>query len=183
MTADQVKHRCIEARQRFYSLASIFRRSLDFKVNARNWFMWTHFFSINLLFRSEVLQRTDFPLGDESFVGPLLKARHPRRSAPPARGGLMRSYGKRWSILPCRPTTRVSAGCVRSQAMPGRISLALPRDPDFSLGCAVTGDQCRIVVARSVEDGAIVGVACRSIRHVVRQWPGAADRLSRSAAG
>jgi hypothetical protein len=30
----------------------------------------------------------------------------------------------------------------------------------------VTGDHCRIVVARRVEDGAIVGVACRSIRQV-----------------
>jgi hypothetical protein len=35
--------------------------------------MWAHFFSINLLFRSEVLQRKDFPLGDESYKAPLLK--------------------------------------------------------------------------------------------------------------
>jgi hypothetical protein len=55
-------------------------------------------------------------------------------------------------------------GLVSRQILPGRIHLALPREPDFSLGCAVTGDQCRIVVARSVEDGAIVGVACRSTR-------------------
>jgi hypothetical protein len=38
--------------------------------------MWTHFFSINLLFRSEVMQRNGFPLGDESYSGPLLKASH-----------------------------------------------------------------------------------------------------------
>jgi radical SAM superfamily enzyme YgiQ (UPF0313 family) len=75
MTADEVKARCIEARQRFYGLSSIFRRSLDFDVNCRSWFMWTHFFSINLLFRSEVLQRKDFPLGDEGYSAPLLKAR------------------------------------------------------------------------------------------------------------
>jgi radical SAM superfamily enzyme YgiQ (UPF0313 family) len=74
MSADQVKERCIEARQRFYSLASIFRRGLDFKVNSRSWFMWSHFFSINLLFRSEVLRRKDFPLGDESYAAPLVKA-------------------------------------------------------------------------------------------------------------
>ena len=37
--------------------------------------MWTHFFSINLLFRSEVLKRKDFPLGDESYTAPLVKAR------------------------------------------------------------------------------------------------------------
>jgi hypothetical protein len=57
-------------------------------------------------------------------------------------------------------------GLVRRQTLPGRIRLAMPRDPDFSLGCAVTGDQCRILVARSVADGAIVGVACRSVRNI-----------------
>lgn len=76
MTAEDVERRCIEARQRFYSLSSILRRSLDFSVNSRNWFMWTHFFSINLLFRSEVLQRKGFPLGDERYTGPLLKTEH-----------------------------------------------------------------------------------------------------------
>jgi len=35
--------------------------------------MGLHFFSINLLFRSEVLKRKDFPLGDESWTGTLLK--------------------------------------------------------------------------------------------------------------
>jgi radical SAM superfamily enzyme YgiQ (UPF0313 family) len=74
MTAADVERRCIEARQRFYSYSSILRRSLDFQVNAETLFMWTHFFSINLLFRSEVLQRKGFPLGDEAFTGPLLKA-------------------------------------------------------------------------------------------------------------
>jgi radical SAM superfamily enzyme YgiQ (UPF0313 family) len=74
MTAQDVERRCIEARQRFYSLSSIVRRSLDFEVNSRTWFMWSHFFSINLLFRSEVLQRKGFPLGDESYTGPILKS-------------------------------------------------------------------------------------------------------------
>ena len=79
MTAADVERRCIEARQRFYAYRSIVRRSLDFHVNSRSFFMWTHFFSINLLFRSEVLQRRRFPLGDESYSGPLIKA-----SAAPA---------------------------------------------------------------------------------------------------
>lgn len=74
MTAADVERRCIEARQRFYAYRSIVRRSLDFRVNSRSFFMWTHFFSINLLFRSEVLQRKRFPLGDESYSGPLIKA-------------------------------------------------------------------------------------------------------------
>jgi len=55
-------------------------------------------------------------------------------------------------------------GLLRRQAMPGRISLAFPRDPDFSLGCAITGDDYKIVVARAADE--IVGVACRSVRHV-----------------
>jgi hypothetical protein len=76
MTAEDVERRCIDGRRRFYSLSSILRRSLDVKVNSRNWFMWSHFFSINLLFRSEVMQRKGFPLGDEAYSGPLLKARH-----------------------------------------------------------------------------------------------------------
>jgi hypothetical protein len=57
-------------------------------------------------------------------------------------------------------------GLVRRQVMPGRVRLSMPREPDFTLGCAVTGDDCRILVARSGEDGEVVGVACRSTRRV-----------------
>src|SRR5881628_4077980 len=53
---------------------------------------------------------------------------------------------------------------LRRQPMPGRIQIAFHREPDFSLGCAVTGDDYRIVVARAPEE--IVGVACRSARRV-----------------
>lgn len=94
MTADEVKTRCIEARQRFYGLPSIFRRSLDFEVNCRSWFMWTHFFSINLLFRSEVLQRKDFPLGDESYSAPLLKVKTQTRGVRSVRLLDRRSLGE-----------------------------------------------------------------------------------------
>jgi radical SAM superfamily enzyme YgiQ (UPF0313 family) len=76
ITAELVKQRCIEARQKFYGFRSILRRGFDFQVNSRNWFMWTHFFSINMLFRSEVMQRKDFPLGDAGYTAPLLKAAH-----------------------------------------------------------------------------------------------------------
>jgi len=76
MTAAQVAQRCVEARQAFYNCSSILRRGLDFKVNGQNLFMWAQFFSINLLFRSEVLRRKDFPLGDEAHTAPLLKANH-----------------------------------------------------------------------------------------------------------
>lgn len=53
---------------------------------------------------------------------------------------------------------------VRNQIVPGRVSLSMPREPRFSLGCEVTGDDCRVLVARSSADGAIVGVACRAVR-------------------
>jgi hypothetical protein len=53
---------------------------------------------------------------------------------------------------------------MRRQPMPGRIGLACEREPDFSLGCTVTGDRYEIVVAREAD--AIVGVACRSVRSV-----------------
>ena len=53
---------------------------------------------------------------------------------------------------------------MQRQAMPGRIRLAFAREPSFARGCAVTGDDCRIVVARAREE--IVGVACRSVRNV-----------------
>jgi hypothetical protein len=55
---------------------------------------------------------------------------------------------------------------VKHQPVPGRVTVAFEREPDFSVGCAVTGDDCRILVARTVEDAEVVGVACRSVRHV-----------------
>lgn len=74
MTAEQVKQRCIDARQSFYSVPSILRRSVNFSVSRGSWFMWSRFFSINMLFRGEVMQRKDFPLGDEGHRGPLVRA-------------------------------------------------------------------------------------------------------------
>ena len=88
MSAKDVERRCIEARRRFYSLSSILRRGLDFEVNGREWFMWTHFFPINLLFRAEVTQRVGFPLGDEAYTGALCKARHAQTLDVIVPGGL-----------------------------------------------------------------------------------------------
>lgn len=76
MTAEQVKQRCLEARRQFYSVSSIFKRSLDFQVNSNSLFMWWNFFFINFLFRREVNQRKDFPLGDEAYHGELIKVSH-----------------------------------------------------------------------------------------------------------
>jgi radical SAM superfamily enzyme YgiQ (UPF0313 family) len=76
LTAEMVKQRCIEARSVFYGWRSILRRSLDFQVNSNTFFMWSNFFVINSLMRREVMQRKDFPLGDEAYTGPLIKATH-----------------------------------------------------------------------------------------------------------
>ena len=107
MTAEQVRRRCVEARGAFYSYASIFRRSLDFQVNSNSFFMWSNFFVINALMRKEVLQRQDFPLGDETYTGPLVKAAHtapfdlaaPHPPAPPpaARAPAKAGEGESWS--------------------------------------------------------------------------------------
>jgi hypothetical protein len=51
------------------------------------------------------------------------------------------------------------------ESLPGRIRVAFTREPDFVSGCAVTGDDCRVLVARTA-DGHVVGVACRSTRPV-----------------
>lgn len=73
MSAEQVQRRCGEARAAFYSLPSMLRRSLDFRVNSSSMFMWSNFFVINGLMRREVRQRRDFPLGDEAYRGDLIR--------------------------------------------------------------------------------------------------------------
>jgi len=55
-------------------------------------------------------------------------------------------------------------GLLRRQPMPGRITIGYEREPDFSLGCSVTGEDCRILVARSGDQ--VVAVACRSTRRM-----------------
>ena len=76
MTAEEARKGSLDARASFYSLPSILRRSLDFKVNTRGSFLW-HYFVVNFLMRREVSQRENYPLGDESFSGTLIKVRDP----------------------------------------------------------------------------------------------------------
>ena len=52
----------------------------------------------------------------------------------------------------------------RREAMPGNIVVTYEREPDFSLGCRVTGNEFRVLVAREQQNGQVVGVACRSTR-------------------
>jgi hypothetical protein len=57
-------------------------------------------------------------------------------------------------------------GLCRREAIPGKITVRYEREPDFSLGCRVTGDEFQVVVARDREHGQVVGVACRSTREL-----------------
>jgi hypothetical protein len=57
-------------------------------------------------------------------------------------------------------------GLCRREAIPGKITVRYEREPDFSLGCRVTGDEFQVVVARDRGDGEVVGVACRSTREL-----------------
>jgi radical SAM superfamily enzyme YgiQ (UPF0313 family) len=81
MSAAQVRDRCLEARGAFYSWRSIWKRSLDFKVNSNTGFMWSNFFAINALMRKEVLQRREFPLGDDNWRGELIAVGQSAQSA------------------------------------------------------------------------------------------------------
>lgn len=73
MSPEELQRGCVGARRRFYSWKNIAGRSLD-KVNRENGFMWRNFFLINFMHRGDVSQRDSFPLGDESWKGPLLTA-------------------------------------------------------------------------------------------------------------
>jgi radical SAM superfamily enzyme YgiQ (UPF0313 family) len=74
MTPERIQRGCVEARARFYSWSNIWKRGLD-PVNRSNPLMWFHYYGINTLFRGEVRQRDDYPLGDENWQGQLLKVR------------------------------------------------------------------------------------------------------------
>jgi radical SAM superfamily enzyme YgiQ (UPF0313 family) len=76
MSAEEVRLRCIETRARFYSYPSMFKRSLDFEVNASDFFMWRNFFVINAMMRREVTQRKELPMGDAAHEIELVRASH-----------------------------------------------------------------------------------------------------------
>ncbi|HTL28973.1 MAG TPA: radical SAM protein [Tepidisphaeraceae bacterium] len=69
----ELQRLCIEARRKFYSWPSILRRSV-MGANRANGFMFRNFFLINALHRADVSGRDHFPLGDEAWTEPLIKA-------------------------------------------------------------------------------------------------------------
>ena len=61
---------CVAARRRFYGWRSIAKRAWR---NRSDFFMFRNYFPINLMHRREVSLRNGYPLGDESWRGPLLE--------------------------------------------------------------------------------------------------------------
>ncbi len=57
-------------------------------------------------------------------------------------------------------------GLLRREPVGGRIAISYERDPDFAIGCEATGENITVLVARDLESGALIGVACRSEREV-----------------
>lgn len=60
----ELRDKCLEYRQNFYTISSIIKRGLDFKVNCKNLFMGGVFFLYNLISRKEVKERFGLPLGE-----------------------------------------------------------------------------------------------------------------------
>lgn len=48
--------------------------------------------------------------------------------------------------------------------IPGQITLAYEREPDYFLGCGPMGHFCQVVVGRHGASGDLVGLACRAMR-------------------
>lgn len=73
MSPQMLQKRCLAARRDFYSWPSILWRGMQ-PVNRCDWFMWRNFYLINAMHRNDVSLRDHYPLGDESWQGPLLSA-------------------------------------------------------------------------------------------------------------
>ncbi|MCP4542873.1 MAG: hypothetical protein GY832_37610 [Chloroflexi bacterium] len=48
--------------------------------------------------------------------------------------------------------------------MPGRITVAFEREPNYFLGCSIMGPFWQVIVIRHASSGKIVGVLCRAVR-------------------
>lgn len=70
MSPEALERHCLRARRSFYGWPSIVRRGVD-PVNRSNAFMFRNFFPINAMLRVDTNRRDGFPLGDESWQGPL----------------------------------------------------------------------------------------------------------------
>jgi hypothetical protein len=54
----------------------------------------------------------------------------------------------------------------RTNSVPGHVTVTYEREPDFFLGCGVTGHSYQVAVARHEPTGELAGVVCRTKRRV-----------------
>jgi hypothetical protein len=54
----------------------------------------------------------------------------------------------------------------RTNSVPGHTTVTYEREPDFFLGCGITGQSYQVVVARHEPTGELAGVVCRTKRRV-----------------
>jgi radical SAM superfamily enzyme YgiQ (UPF0313 family) len=70
LSPEAVTQGCVAARRRFYGWRSVFKRAMR---NRSDFFMFRNYFPINAMHRHEISLRNGYPLGDESWQGPLLE--------------------------------------------------------------------------------------------------------------
>ena len=66
MTAQELHELCLQARKRFYSISSMFKRSSNIKGNATTLKKAVAFWGINTLLRKEIRQKDGLPLGNHA---------------------------------------------------------------------------------------------------------------------
>lgn len=76
LSPEEVTRRCVDARRKFYSIGSIFKRLLG-AHNRSDAFMLRNYLPINWMHRRDVSSRNGYPLGDENWQGELLKVERP----------------------------------------------------------------------------------------------------------
>lgn len=74
LAPQEITRLCVEARRKFYSIGSIFKRLLSLP-NRSDGFMLRNYFPINWMHRRDVSSRNGYPLGDENWQGTLLKVK------------------------------------------------------------------------------------------------------------
>ena len=75
MSPEQLEKGCVKARADFYTWRSIWERGLD-KVNKKDFSMWMQYYFINYGIRKEIYSRDHLPLGDNNWVGEIIKVRN-----------------------------------------------------------------------------------------------------------
>ena len=72
LAPEELTRLCVQARRRFYSWGSIIKRGMA-PTNRSNAFMFRNFFPINAMHRTDIDGRNGYPLGDETWQGPLIE--------------------------------------------------------------------------------------------------------------